>query len=298
MTLSLKPFAKLSTLLGLAAALSLAALAPASAAPKRWVMSDKDTQVLILGTVPFIDSKAQWLDSGLESEFSRAKALVLDLSPEQQDPKIINPLVQQHAFLPEDTELADVLSEADYAELNAIVSQQGLSQSQFAKLRPWFAAITITAIEFARAGNIPTAGVDFTLITLAKENDVDIRGLTSAEDQVAAFAALSPEQEKAFLLGSLAHVRGASEVLKAITSLWVAGETDMLTDVLARNFSLDPSLKGALIDARTQEWQPKIEGLLDEPGLFIVAISTSYLTGEDGLIARLEKAGHTVSAVN
>jgi uncharacterized protein YbaP (TraB family) len=161
-------------------------------------------------------------------------------------------------------------------------------------MKPWMAAVTITALTLTEAGYLPSAGVDAYFSRRAEEAGKERIALETAEFQVGLFADLTLEQSLAFLRYTLADLETVIPELDELSAHWRAGRMEAVEVLMAEGFDEYPELLEKMVTDRNWAWMPLIEGLLAGDSDAMVVVGALHLVGEEGLINLLRKRGYTV----
>ena len=79
---------------------------------------------------------------------------------------------------------------------------------------------------------------------------------------------------------------------------WDAGDVRQLALMANDSFgAAGPEIADRLLNHRNENWIPRIEALLLDPGTRMVVVGAAHLGGPNGVIALLEARGHTVTSV-
>jgi uncharacterized protein YbaP (TraB family) len=55
------------------------------------------------------------------------------------------------------------------------------------------------------------------------------------------------------------------------------------------------AIYNALLKSRNEDWVPKIEAMLEEPGTVLIAVGAGHLAGKDSVIQLLRADGYEVA---
>ena len=201
--------------------------------------------------------------------------------------------------LPAGQTLEALLGEADFeAAARRLQSAYGVPRSVSLQLKPWAAYVTLN-LPARPMGEI----VDMALIRLASQRRIPVRGLETVEQQIAALEAV-PLGAQTVLLNTL--VRRHAEAQVGITTLidcYLSGNLAAVRSQEEAEFAQDPALRLAfeafsaeLLDKRNGHMLRSLLPQAQAGGVF-VAVGALHLTGEQGLLARLERLGWRLERV-
>jgi len=260
--------------------------------PPRWLLRDSDTTIVLLGTVHVLSPGTRWLMGTVQADFAASDALILELAPDQKAAEIVQPLIRQHALLPKGQSLMGAIRTDQQGPLLDGLQALEMSPTDVAGYRPWFAAVLMAQQAFTRAGFVPSAGAEATLLARAKLVDMPVRGLETMAEQIEVFGTLSMPQEQILLRNTLAQIDEQTQFLRDLSKAWLGGQLDKLETLLIEPLLDTPDLHARIFVARNQRWADKITLLMQQPGVFTVAVGVGHLVGPDNLRDQLAAQGH------
>jgi len=281
-------------------ALLLLAL-PVSAAPEHgadqdatflWRVRGDNATVYLLGSVHAMREESYPLPGAMETAFESVEKLVFEVDLDDLNSAAIQMLAA--GTLDGEETLEGIVGPATWAELVVQVEKTGFPAAMFQRMKPWMAAVTITALAMTEAGYLPSAGVDAYFSRRAEEAGKERIALETAEFQVGLFADLTPEQSLAFLSYTLADLETVIPELDELSAHWRAGKVEAVEALMAEGFDEFPELLEKMVTDRNRTWMPPIEGLLAGDSDAMVVVGALHLVGEEGLINLLRQRGYTV----
>ena len=255
--------------------------------PALWKYSDKDTELYIFGSSHILKPGTVWLSDELQMILSDSETLYLELSAAQQRAEVMQPLVFKYGMLPADDSLKNKLPEKLYQQVAAELIEMGMPETGFSRLKPWTAATVYTVAALAKVGFDPNAGVEKTLMGLAQAKGIPVDGLETAEFQLALFDNMSDEMELDFLRQAVEDADTLEVMMDELTGYWTTGNVDALAAHFAESFAEYPGLEQSLLIDRNRDWVVKVEGIMKQPGQFMLVVGFGHLVGEDSLIELL-----------
>lgn len=267
-------------------------------APALWSIEDTDTRISLLGSVHVLKPGTVWLNDDIQALISTSDVIYLELSPQDQSPQVMQPLVMKYGLLAEGDALKKHLPESLYADLSKELMSLGMPEQNFARLKPWTVGTMYSAVKFMKLGFNPAAGVEATVISLAQAKGVPMKGLETAEFQIRLFDSLTDEQEIAFLEQTLADKDELPATMESITTAWTTGNTVALEELFEEAFDGHHDIKNAMLTDRNKTWAPQIAAMLDQPGNFFVVVGTGHLVGKGSVIELLKQENIRVQLIH
>jgi uncharacterized protein YbaP (TraB family) len=162
--------------------------------------------------------------------------------------------------------------------------------------RPWYAAVTLSVLQMQKDGFDPTAGVEKVLEEEGKAAGKSFAYLETVEQQLGRFADLPDEEQVDFLISSAESIEEGGEMLDVLVSEWQDGDVNGLGLLMSNPEMMgSDAIYNALLKSRNQDWVPKIEAMLDEPGTVLIAVGAGHLAGKDSVIQLLRADGYEVA---
>jgi uncharacterized protein YbaP (TraB family) len=272
--------------------LVLCALARADAAlHPLWEVHGRHNTVYLLGSIHVLRPSDYPLPAAVQDAYGNAKALVMEVNPDELDAQQVQGDLLTAAQLPDGKTLSEVLGAQRYERATALARDAGVDLKLFDNFAPWFAAEAVSQLQLAKLGFEPTSGVDMYLAGLARKDGKPVDGLETVRDQLALFQALSLEEQAKYLLASLEDARELPAEVNAMVHAWQRGDMAWFEEHMKSELGDDPKLYDSFLLSRNRKWVPKIEALLNEDRNYLVIVGTAHLAGRGGVIDLLKKDG-------
>jgi uncharacterized protein YbaP (TraB family) len=266
-----------------------------AASPKHtlWSVEGKTNTVYLLGSVHFL-SPSEQLPAAVEDAYQDAERLVMEIDMDDLDPLEMQRAMLELGMLPQDTTLQAELGAQSYKKVAAYAGEMGLDLALLNRFRPWLAAMTLVQLQLMKLGLDPNSGVEQRLMLRAATDGKEIRGLETLQQQLGLLAALSPEQQREFLLYSVEDTDRTIKEIDSLIAAWRSGDTATLARLLQDGFDQYPEIYRPLTVDRNRKWIPDIEKLLQEQDDYLVVVGALHLVGKDSVIELLEDQGYEV----
>lgn len=277
-------------------------LAPglAQAAPPVWIVQGKPGHALVLfGTVHLLPPGTPWQSPALVDALSRADrlALELDFSAPGTQEAVARGLFQR-GLLTDGRTLDQLVPPPVYEQVLKLASENSLPPQAVRRFRPWLAAIVLGQAAIGKQGFDASQGVELTLLGMRRAGHPPVIGLETPDEQIGLFAGLDDQRAAEMLGQSLKEIDTVAERAQKMVTAWMDGDLDRLHHLLLDAMKDTPDLYDSVIVARNRRWLPRLDALLDQPGLTLVAVGAGHMLGPDGLVALLEAGGHTVQRLD
>jgi len=259
------------------------------ATPALWVVKDADTTLYLFGTIHLLDPKYRWFDGPIRSAFESADELVVETRTPSPDK--VQAIVARLAGAPGAKPLAERLPAKQAARYRRELADAGLAADALDRYQPWFAAVTISMLQYGKAGMSAERGADTTLIAAATAADKTIVPLETFEQQLGFFSAMSETEQLQFLAFSLDELARTPDMIGTLTRAWTRGDVRTLTRVMNKGMRAMPLLAKRLLDDRNARWADWIADRLTRPGTVFVAVGAGHLGGDASVQVVLAKKG-------
>lgn len=227
----------------------------------------------------------------LRARFYSTQKLFLEV--DLDDPSVILKTMQ-FVQMKNDTTLKQLLSSAEYDSL-AIQFKKltGISLSTMNTMKP---ELVETLIYPSLLGCEGAEAWEQKFTKLAKANNMEIKGLETAEDQLKIFDEIPYKEQAKELAGTLKNIDSAKENFNQLLALYKQKNLSALSKMLNQSNELT-QYDNLLLNNRNRKWIPEIiEQAKLQPTFF--AVGAGHLGNDNGVINLLTKQGYSVSPVN
>ena len=269
--------------------------AVAVARPALWVAKSADTTVYLFGTVHLLPNDTAWRYPALEQALADSQTLYIEITDDDQ--ANMASLVLQYGLDPAHP-LSGMLDQTERRQLKNAADQAGIPGGMQAldMMRPWLAALTLTAAPLLKAGLDPQHGVDKQLKAQMLAAGKPVLGLETAGQQIRLLADMPQTMQLDFLRSTLHDIDKGPAELNELIDAWKTGDTDRIARIEDEDLrQQSPALYQRLLVHRNQAWAAKIGDLLHhQHGSIFIAVGAAHLAGPDSVQAQLQKLGINV----
>lgn len=245
----------------------------------------------LFGTMHLIEKDMFLFPKKLEKIVSKSDKLVMELA------EIPDPASSMKYITLKGRTLFDFFTEeqADsllvWAKDKLRISEEAF-RATFSQFKPFVVVQMATQMEFMGK----TESYELTFQKLAKENNVELAGLETVDEQMALFDDLTDEQQSEMVMETIRHPEDGSNTTKEMMRLYNGQNVDSLYMFLQQEGGTIVEEQAHFLDDRNANWIPKIEAYIKQEKTFI-AVGAGHLGGPNGLIRLLEKKGYTLKPV-
>jgi uncharacterized protein YbaP (TraB family) len=281
---------------GMARAASTAAPLP-DAEPAMWMVKDKDTTIYLFGTFHALDGKRDWFNDEVKAAFDASQDVVLEIiTPD--NPLDMLPALKRYAFTPPGAPtLTSKLSPKGRTLLAANLAKHKMSPAALDRYKPFFAAVTLTTLQFGTMGMGADHGAEAVIKQAVKASGKRLGSVETVDQQFAMLDAL-PEQEQLRLLeGTLADDGSAKSEIAAMLDAWQRGDAKAVAAAIQKSDRDSPAFYKIMFTDRNQRWRQWVDQRRQQPGTVFMAVGAGHLAGDQSLVSLLKDEGHKVRRV-
>lgn len=254
------------------------AAAEQDADPALWVVKDKDTTVYLFGTIHVLKPGLSWFDEAVKSAFDRSQTLVLEMV--EPDAATQQKVVTATAFAPGGTPLTEQLPPNYRPAFTKAMSEGKVPAALYDRMRPWFAAVTLSLLPVQKLGYDPANGPEKVLTAAAQAAGKPIQGLETFEGQLRIFETLPQPAQVQLLESTLDELPKVDATFRALVDAWAAGKPEGVAKEMNDSLRDSPEVTKALLTDRNKRWAAWIAERMKRPGTVFVAVGAGHLAGK------------------
>lgn len=289
-----------------------ALVAAADAAPysrgNLWQARRGDRVITLFGTFHAGDPRNDALMTRLTPLIAAAGIVLVEAGPDEQA-SLKDAIAQDPSlmFTAEGPTLRESLPADLWARIKEVLRRLGIPPFLAAKMQPAYLAMLLgipaCVAEDLAAGGL---GLDARIIAEAAARDIPVRALESFDTLFGILKAMGAEDQRRLLELTLAMTGQAEDAIVTLTDAYFAGQPRLIwefsrwqamagsalpPDVIAADFA---RMEEALLLSRNRAWIPVIEAATVHGSVF-VAFGALHLSGQDGVLNLLARAGYAVT---
>ncbi|MEH3036550.1 MAG: TraB/GumN family protein [Sphingomonas adhaesiva] len=261
------------------------AAASPDADPALWVVKDRDTTIYLFGTIHVLRPGLSWFDEAVKTAFDRSQTLVLEMV--EPDAQTQQRVVASKAFAPAGTPLTEQLPPNYRPAFQKAMADGGLPPAAYDRMRPWFAAITLSLLPVQKLGYDPANGPEKVLSDAARQAGKPIVGLETFEGQLGIFDAISQPAQVRLLESTLDELPTADTTFRKLVDAWAAGNPDGVASEMNDSLKDSPEVAQALLVNRNRKWAAWIAERMKRPGTVFIAVGAGHLAGTQSVQQQL-----------
>ena len=276
------------------------AAAPAQPKPRRflmWKATSPTTSIYLVGSIHVGDSSMYPLPKEVESAFTAAKALAVEINIKNVDQTKAFGLIQQYGMYSGGDSLTKHLSKETLASLDDYCTRHSVPRMGMEQLKPWVVAVTLAAMAWQQAGEDPSLGIDMHFLNETKPPQ-RVDELETVESQLAIFASATEEEQQNMLATVLKTGDQTKDMIKRIAAAYVSGDPDALQKIMEEEADMGTkSLTKKLLDDRNVFMTGKMDEYLKGKDPIFVVVGAAHIIGDKGVAKMLRDKGYKVEQV-
>ena len=259
-----------------------------------WQVSRADQSIFLLGSIHYLRKENYPLNQAILNALEASKRLVLEIDLNRTSTESAQRATLEKAIYRDGTNLAQNVSPETYQLASRRANELGLDMRILNPMKPWFAALTMVAINLQRMGLDPKFGVDRHLAERAKSSGKPTSGLETLESQLGIFDLLSKQEQELMLRETVEELERLDKDINEIVQSWLKGDDRRLTTLLLTGMQKYPDLYEKVLVERNRRWVADIEKLVQQGSGAMVVVGAAHLVGKDSVLEMLKAKGYSV----
>lgn len=232
------------------------------------------------------------IDEDVQKALDETSQIVLEV--DMDDPTMQTKMMGG-MYMKDGKTIKDYVSEDDFTIIDSLfIKNMGMSVKMMQNVKPFF----LTAMLYPKIIDCPMQSFEMELVKVAKNQEEEINGLETIEEQLQLFDVIPYEDQIADLLrmakDNLEYDKTTfAKILEVYKEENITDMLDMMNDVNSVTVSKH---QDKLLANRNKNWISKITEYSKKQPTFY-GVGAGHLAGENGVIMLLKKEGYSVTAV-
>ncbi|MEM9834653.1 MAG: TraB/GumN family protein [Bacteroidota bacterium] len=257
-----------------------------------WQISGNDLSQpsYLFGTIHLMCPDDIQVTDAMKNALENTEQLVLEL--DMDEPGMMTK-AQQVAMMTDGTTLNDLLTEEEYQMVGKYLQDSlKIPIQALNTMKP----LMMSMFAFLDVLDCQPGSYEMTLIEEVKQQEKEVLGLETLEDQKKAFDFISLEEQADYLVETIEKYDETVAETQAMLSAYQQGQVAKLYDLTHESMEEMKGAEKTLLIDRNQDWIPKITKMAQDKATFF-AVGAAHLGGPEGIIALLKEQGYSVEAV-
>ncbi|MCB0443321.1 MAG: TraB/GumN family protein [Flavobacterium sp.] len=220
------------------------------------------------------------------------KQLYLEL--DMDDPSL-QMAMMNGMMMKEGTTMSSLATKEDFRIVDDFLKKQlGLSAQMLNSIKPFM----VSAMLYPKMIDCEMKSVEEGLVSLSKEQNEEIYGLETIDEQLAVFDAIPYEVQMNELIKSAKNnLEGDKAEIDLLFETYQSEDIEaMITLMRTSENEISSKFETIMLTERNKKWVPRIISIAKEKPTFF-GVGAGHLGGENGVINLLRKAGYKVDPV-
>ena len=258
------------------------------------VTSPSGGEAYLLGSVHVLTKDFYPLSPTIDQAFAWSRTLVEEVDlDEMNNPATMIGLMGK-ATLPQGQTLDQIVSAETFAAVRTRAEANGIPLMLLQRMKPWMAAVALTASELTKAGFDSDLGIDKHFFDRAKAVAMPRRALETVAYQFDRLDGLAGAMQEESLKAMLADIDTQASNVETLAGAWRKGDTATVEKLLHEGFSDTPAIAERLLFERNRNWVAPVEACLSEGARCFIVVGAAHLVGPNSLVQLLRDRKHSV----
>jgi len=277
------------------AAIAMTVAGSAAAEPPVWVVKDKNSELVLFGSVHILPRGLDWTPPALDRALRAADDIWFELPIDAQSEAMTAALATKAGVLPPDQSLFKLLPPKDAELMSKVAAAYDVSPVLLDRLEPWLAEVALAGGAYRRVGADAASGVEKTIAAMATPKATR-RAFETPEQQIALLSGGTMDEQIASLRETLHEMDEKPDEFEVLVKAWMDGDVKALDrEALAPIRKTTPGLFRRLVTDRNARWTKILDARLKGRGRTVVVVGVGHLLGPGGVPARLRALGYSVT---
>lgn len=252
------------------------------------------TPTHLLGSLHVLTPDFYPLAPRIEEAFKKSTVLIEEVDMDElTNPSTLMPLLAKAVYMDGRT-LEAAISPDLYKSVVARAERAGVPVLALQRMKPWMAAVSLTAPALKTAGFNAELGIDKHFFDRAKAVGIERRALETVAYQFDRFDEMPAPLQEAMLRSVLVDLDTQLANVKSIADAWARGDTAAIEKDLLAAFLESPALYDRLLVERNRNWVGPVEACVKKGEACFVVVGAAHLIGPQSLVHLLREKGYTV----
>ena len=250
-------------------------------------------KIYVAGTIHMLRAQDFPPPAEFDAAYQASQKIFFEIDLQKAKTPEFGQRFMQAMMLPNNGTLKDVLDADTWAALQVFSAKTQYPLSQTMMFNPAMISILIAMSE-AKKFDVGD-GIDAFYDKAARTDNKAIGELESADDVIAYMKLFAQEDPNKIINSTLKDMENLQSQFETMVASWRSGDLDALDKDMGQKMKAEtPRAYQVLVVDRNKKWLPQIIEMLKTPEVEMVLVGSLHLSGSDGLLAQLKKAGYQV----
>jgi uncharacterized protein len=248
-----------------------------------------DKASYLYGTIHIKDKRAFQFGDSVMPAFNACKSFAGEILLDAGNQSKLMGMV----FMSGDTTLNMLLSKQDYKLVKSYAEKKlGVVSSMVDRIKPMFTASMISELDIKQD---KTVTLDEYFQTLAAERKMNVKGIETMEEQIAAIDKIPLKEQAKLLVEGMKEEKTDNSSVERMIRLYAAQDLDSVA-IMINEYDSSETFNSALVLERNKIMAQRIGVMVKSESVFI-GVGAAHLPGTNGVIELLRQQGFILSPV-
>jgi uncharacterized protein len=268
-----------------------------------WRATKDSRTITMIGTYHFEDPRHAATLVAIAPQIAAATTVLVEAGPEEEaqlmarmssDPSVM--------LITKGPSLLEQMPADDWARLTDALADRQIPAFMAAKFQPWYVTMMLSIPPCALEEIAGGRGLDAQVIETAEAGGIPVRALEPYDTLFSLFGEMTPEEQLEMIRTTLAMDAQAVDMSVTLADAYFAQDSRVIWEFLQQQ-ALDlpgytperiaaefARMEESMMSARNRNWIPVLDAAASDGPVF-AAFGALHLSGHDGVLALLERAG-------
>ena len=258
-----------------------------------WEITDRKVKnpSYLFGTIHLISRDKFYFPESLKDKVINSERLVMEIGGLSDQMQMASLLFLEEGDLFDHFTHEQTDSIINYMEENLSYDSTQV-KTMFGRMKP----MALMQLFSKNAFGENPASYEMSLEKIAKENELEIEGLESIEEQMAIFDNMTMEDQVEMVMSGIRSSEDSQLLMEQLQESYLSQDIDAIYKFMESDSSSMMNYEDDLLHNRNERWIPLIKKHVKKKRCFI-AVGAAHLGGERGVINLLREEGYTVTPV-
>ncbi|AKP50318.1 TraB/GumN family protein [Cyclobacterium amurskyense] len=254
------------------------------------VSQDNPQPSYLFGTIHLICEEDFNINDQVTSALSKTDVLVLEI--DMDDPHLQS-VMRANLFNKDGQKINDFLNKEEYEDIRTFLKERtGMDLDMLQEMRP----MILMSLLYNNFLECETKSFENELMLLAKEENVEVAGLETVENQMSLFDLIPLEDQYESFYTYINDIEKGQEEFRLLIEAYKHEKISELFEMVSES----PEYKDyqdILLADRNKNWVAPMEKIMKDSSAFF-AVGAGHLAGPEGLINLLKREGYEVNRIH
>lgn len=269
-------------------------------APALFKLEAEGTVMYFFGSVHVGAPDFYPLPKAVMDAYEESENLVVELDAISLDAGEMFALMQQYLMYSGGDSLDKHLPPECLTKLKAVLKEHGVPFNAVKAMKPAGAYLVLSELMTGDMEYIAAYGIDVFFLKRAHEEEKNIIGLETAEEQIAALGSIPENAQLLMLENTLDRPEKEIAETEAIVEAWRNGDIDTLADMVETQYQDSAGMLPVfeiLFVRRNITMKDRLLELIKKGGTYFVVVGAAHFIGAGSVIDLLSQEGYRITLV-